>query len=161
MVIFDSFCFDLTMFSLLMLFFMGTLPVSNLFMALLTASLAKSIVQENLLTFGQPVGFNWYFPGLYSLMVPYHDICDFWYSGHISTALILIYGLRLLVQLYPDRPLFRNIHNIWLYIRIVYIYVQMTFLRTHFVIDMSGGVVMAGIAVLVAEKLSYCFDVMI
>lgn len=50
MVIFDSLCFDLTMFTLLWLFYAGTLPFCNLFCGLLTASVGKSIVQENLLT---------------------------------------------------------------------------------------------------------------
>ena len=31
--------------------------------------------------------------------------------------------------------------------------------RTHFIIDMTAGVAMAGVAILIAEKLSYIFDV--
>ena len=44
----------------------------------------------------QPVGFNWYFPGLYAILVPFHDINDFYFSGHISNAAIfctVLYGL--------------------------------------------------------------------
>ena len=73
-VIFDSFIFDMTMFGMLMLFFIDTFPVMNLFCGLLAGSVSKSIIQENFLTLGQPIGFNWFFPGIFSLMVPYHDI---------------------------------------------------------------------------------------
>ena len=110
---------------------------------------------------GQPAGFNWYFPGVYSVMVPYHDIQDFFYSGHISTALVFIYGLKILTKWYPDRWLYRLYYKVWVYFRIPYIWMQMIFTRTHFVIDMTGGVAMAGVAILIAERLCYIFDVIL
>ena len=88
-------------------------------------------------------------------MVPYHDIQDFWYSGHISTALMLIYGLCLLVELYPERTFFRYVRNIWVFVRLPYIWTMMTLFRTHYFIDMTGAVAISGVIVPFAEKLSY------
>ena len=79
LVIYDSFTFDLGMYALLYLFSMGVFTSTAPFTSLGVNSLGKIFVQENLLTMGKPTGFLWYFPGLYSIMVPYWDILDFFY----------------------------------------------------------------------------------
>ena len=92
LVIYDSFTFDLGMYALLYLFSMGVFTSTAPFISLGINSVGKIFVQENLLTMGKPTGFLWYFPGLYSIMVPYWDILDFFYSGHVSTAIVASYG---------------------------------------------------------------------
>jgi len=41
-------------------------------------------VQDKFLM-GRPEGFNYFDPGAVSMVVPYHDISDFYFSGHIGT----------------------------------------------------------------------------
>ena len=69
--------------------------------------------------------------------------------------------MRILVELNPERAFFRYVYNVWLYIRLPYIWIMMTFLRTHFVIDMIGGVFFAYLALRMAEKICYVFDVFV
>ena len=93
-VIFNSFCIDVTFYSLLIAYCYGRLKGHAGFLGLLICSGSKTIMQEYFFVFEQPHGFNWYFPGIYSLCVPYHDISDFYFSGHISTGIVFTYMLR-------------------------------------------------------------------
>ena len=113
-----------------------------------------------MLALEQPPGFNWFFPGLYSFMVPYHDINDFFYSGHIPTACILTYGIYQLHRLHPDSKFFKYWFYFWLLFKLPYIWLMMTWTRTHFVIDLSCGAAMAWVVLHFVEKyISYWFDI--
>lgn len=35
-----------------------------------------------------PQGYNWAYPGVFSIFVPYGKTADFFYSGHIGTCMI-------------------------------------------------------------------------
>jgi len=35
-----------------------------------------------------PKGYNWAFPGVFSLVVPYGKTADFFYSGHVGSCMI-------------------------------------------------------------------------
>lgn len=48
----------------------------------------------NLFLMRYPEGYLWEFPGIYSLTVPYGKSNDFFYSGHVSTALIVMLEFR-------------------------------------------------------------------
>ena len=83
-VVFDHFCFDVTMLAILYLCVADFYDAIGVFLIpFLLGSAAKAFVQDNGLTFHQPHGYNWYFPGAYSVMVPYHDMSDLYFSGHI------------------------------------------------------------------------------
>lgn len=92
LIIFDSWTFDLATFGLLYLFGDGVLVGTACFWTLLWNAVSKAVIQENLLTFEQPDGFNWYYPAMYSFVIQYYDLLDFFYSGHVSTSLVLAYG---------------------------------------------------------------------
>ena len=51
MVIFNSFCFDITMYSLLYLFWSGVFLGVSCFIALGISSITKAFVEEHMLTF--------------------------------------------------------------------------------------------------------------
>ena len=43
---------------------------------------------QNYYLMGRPEGFLWSDPGIPSLTVPYHDTNDFYYSGHVGSAIL-------------------------------------------------------------------------
>lgn len=43
---------------------------------------------------GRLEGFIFGYPGLHSLTVPYHDVNDFFYSGHIGTCFLIVLEFR-------------------------------------------------------------------
>ena len=155
MIIFDHVFFDLTMFSLLYLFVFDMHFSTAFCWSLGLCSGMKTFTQENLFFMAKPEGFNWYFPGVYSLMVPYWDILDFFYSGHISTALSFIYGLKCLSLRHPNVAFYRYATNFWIYFRLPYIWIMMTWQRTHFFIDMTAAFAMTFVGSRVAEGLAY------
>ena len=110
---------------------------------------------------GRPPGFNWYFPGLYSAIVPYHDINDFYYSGHISTSGIFLCALYQLTVIHPDAKHFKYAFYFWIAFKIPYIWVMMTWTRTHYMIDLAGGLCFVPIVAIAAEKVGYLIEVLV
>ena len=98
LIIFDSALFDIAVFGLLFLFKADKLRSVSAFLAFLISSLTKTQIGERMLAMGRLPGYNYEFPGFYSTVVPYHDIYDFYYSGHMATTAILIYFMHGLVK---------------------------------------------------------------
>ncbi len=51
--------------------------------------------RQALLNFGMQMaryssGYMWLFPGMYALTVPYFDVNDFYFSGHIMTSTLFL-----------------------------------------------------------------------
>ena len=113
------------------------------------------------MTVGRLPGFNYYFPGLYSLIVPYHDIYDFYYSGHYATAAILICSLYSLTKRHPNITIYKFLFVAWIAFKLPYIWLYMTAVRTHYFIDFMSGICFGLAAFRLAEKLSYVFDVLV
>ena len=128
-------------------------------MAIFLSAINKTIIEEHLLTLNRDPEYNFWFPGIYSAIVPYHDILDFYYSGHMSTSAILIYFLYGLTKEYPDVGLFYWLLQIWKWFRVPFIFIYMSALRAHFSIDFMSGFCMGIIWAMVAEKISYVGDV--
>ena len=42
----------------------------------------------NLVIYEIPKGYNWGYPGVMSLFVPYGATADFFYSGHVGTCVL-------------------------------------------------------------------------
>jgi hypothetical protein len=45
-------------------------------------------ITTNIFLIEMPQGYNWAFPGFFSLFVPYGKTADFFYSGHIGGCMI-------------------------------------------------------------------------
>ena len=114
-----------------------------------------------MLTLDKPTGFMWYFPGVYSIMVPYWDILDFFYSGHISTAIIFAYAFYGLHKMYPSVPFYRCTFIFYAFFKLIYCWIMMIFTRTHFTIDMTFGLAFAYLSTRVGEALCYYPDVLL
>ena len=107
-----------------------------------------------MLQLGRKDGFNYFFPGMHSVVVPYDDIYDFYFSGHTATCAILIYTLRSLMRHHPKSQLFKVMFWLWLSFKLVYIWLYMTSLRTHYLIDYTSGFCFGILSCIAAEKLS-------
>lgn len=95
------------------------------------------------------------------MIVPYHDIQDFYYSGHLATAAILICALYSLIKRNPGVTIYHFLFVFWLAFKLPYIVLYMTAIRTHYIIDFASGICFGVLAFIMAEQLSYLFDVRI
>jgi hypothetical protein len=97
-------------------------------------------------------GFLFRYPGFPSLTVPYHDSNDFFYSGHVGTCFILVLEARTKGWYRLSWFCFFVMCNQW---------IMMMLIRTHYVIDMVTGVIIAHYLHILAERLSFLVDVKI
>jgi hypothetical protein len=95
-------------------------------------------------------GFLFRYPGIPSLVVVYHDSNDFFFSGHIGTCFI--------VALEYKACKWFKMHYLMLFIMCNQ-WFMMTCVRTHYIIDMITGVVIAHYFHMLSEKLTYYVDV--
>ena len=100
---------------------------------------------------GRMPGFTYFDPGVYSLTVPYHDVNDFFYSGHVGTCLLIT--LEYYSSKYYKMALFTLLIlvNQWTMLSLV---------RTHYIIDLVTGVLFAHYFFIQAERASYVTDVL-
>jgi hypothetical protein len=98
---------------------------------------------------GRPAGFLWSFPGIHSMTVPYPDIDDFFFSGHVGTCMLLVLEYRAMG--------WTKWSNICLFVMLNQ-WVLMTFVRTHYIIDMIAGLFFAHYFHYHAEWASYFID---
>lgn len=98
---------------------------------------------------GRPVGFLWSFPGIISLTVPYFDTNDFYFSGHVGST--TLYSSEYLAMKW-------NKMAAVIIFCVVDVWVALTFLRTHYIIDFTSGYVFARFVHRIGEKLSYYPD---
>lgn len=95
-------------------------------------------------------GFLFRYPGFPSLAVPYHDSNDFFYSGHVGTCFILVLEARSKKWYRLSWMCFVIMCNQWAMLMLV---------RTHYIIDMVTGLVVAHYMHQLAERLSFLVDV--
>ena len=97
-------------------------------------------------------GFLWSWPNFQSIAVPYHDTNDFYYSGHISNS--MLYSSEFWAMKWKKYAAFTmfSIINVW---------ITLTFLYTHYVIDFTTGVCVGRLVFRWGEKLTYYVDVKI
>lgn len=101
---------------------------------------------------GRPYGFLWTWPGFYSVVVPYHDTNDFYFSGHVGTCVLMILEYKASKHFKMMLFMIFICANQWL---------LMTFVRTHYIIDLVAGFIFAHYCHIAAEWLSYWPDVKI
>lgn len=109
----------------------------------------RSVIQTIFLM-GRPVGFLWSYPGIISLTVPYFDTNDFYFSGHVGST--TIFSSEYLAMKYYKMA------TVIIFI-VVDVWVSLTFLRTHYIIDFLSGYVFARVVHRIGEKLTYFPDV--
>jgi len=127
-------------------FFGGTF---RLILAMIVFYPIRNVIQA-LFLMGRPVGFLWSYPGIIALTVPYFDTNDFYFSGHVGST--TIFSSEYLAMKW----------NKWaalIIFVVVDVWVSLTFLRTHYIIDFTSGYVYARFVHRVGEKLSYFADV--
>ena len=98
---------------------------------------------------GRPEGFLWAYPGIQSLTVPYPDINDFYFSGHVGTCMLISLEFRAM-KFYK--------FSYFAGFTLVTEWIIMTFLRTHYISDLVSGVIFAQCFHIIAERLIYFFD---
>ena len=109
----------------------------------------RNVIQAIFLM-GRPVGFLWSYPGIISLTVPYFDTNDFYFSGHVGST--TLYSSEYLAMKWYKMA------TIIIFV-VIDVWVTLTFLRTHYIIDFFSGYVYARFVHRIGEKLSYYPDV--
>ena len=89
-------------------------------------------------------------PGFPSLFVPYHDSNDFYYSGHVGTCFIVVLETRAKKWYRLSYLCTFIMINQW---------IMMMFVRAHYIIDMTTGLMVAHYFHKIGERLSYFIDV--
>jgi len=103
----------------------------------------------NLVIYEIPKGYNWGYPGVMSLFVPYGATADFFYSGHVGTC-VLQYN-----------EFHSNGKSNWAAFCIVTMLFQifmMVALRSHYTLDMLAAVIFAHYIYIMSERYSYLVD---
>ena len=83
---------------------------------------------------GRPEGFLWSYPGVIAVTVPYPDLNDFFYSGHVGTCVLLVLEYRAMSWFKMSYFSLFVMANQW---------ALMTFVRTHYITDMVAGAIIA------------------
>ena len=99
-----------------------------------------------------PDGYLWDFPSLYSITVPYGKTNDFYYSCHVGCCMICFLEYS------------SNGWKKFSYFSLLVMMLQgtlMILLRSHYSIDLFGGVVFAHYIWIMSERYSYYVDVKI
>jgi hypothetical protein len=97
----------------------------------------------------EPEGYNWGWPGWFSITVPYGKTDDFFYSGHVGVCMIM----------YLE---FSAVGWYWMSIYSLFTMgfqiILMLALRSHYTIDIISGIVFAHYFWILSEKYSYLVD---
>lgn len=96
-----------------------------------------------------PAGYNWAYPGVFSIFVPYGKTADFFYSGHIGICMLQYLEFDACGQRWWSIfSLFAMMSQIFMMIA----------LRSHYTMDMMAAVIFAHYFWVMAEKYSYIID---
>ena len=96
-----------------------------------------------------PVGYNWGYPGIMSIFVPYGETADFFYSGHVGICMVFFLEFNKIGWHY------------WSYFALCTLCMQfllMIALRSHYTVDMLSAMVFAHYFFIIAETHSYIID---
>jgi hypothetical protein len=94
-------------------------------------------------------GFTFFDPGMYSITVPYHDVNDFFYSGHVGTCMLVYLEFRSAKYYKLSYFVMFILINEWLMLCLV---------RTHYIIDLITGVIVAQYVFQISEKICFVSD---
>ena len=94
-------------------------------------------------------GFLFFYPGFHSFTVPYHDVNDFFYSGHIGTCFLIVLEYRACRWYKMSYFTVFIMINQWM---------MMCLVRTHYIIDMVTGLIVSHYIFMIAERLTFFVD---
>jgi len=143
---------------LYMFYLFGSLQIagSRLIIACLIGLVGKNIFMTFVMIMGRLDGYLYFWPGMYSMTTHYHDAYDFFWSGHLCTAGLMLYEFY---DLHRKNP---NTHfKYWYILNIALIFyhsAMMTAVRAHYWIDLTAGLCMGILSCRVAELLAYYPD---
>ena len=110
---------------------------------------ARGFLQEKFVL-SRPFGYIWGDPGWPAITIPYHDMLDFYYSGHIGST--FMYACEL----------YQNDEMKLFYVAIA-IHLSMwpllVFVRTHYWIDMITAYIVAHWCIMMSEQICFITDV--
>ena len=155
-LIFCSLCMDITMVTGMVVFVIygktWRLPI-----ALIMFYLLRMMVQK-LFLLRYPEGYLWSYPGFPSLVVPYGKTNDFFYSGHVGGACVMMLEFRSLANTLREHKVFMRSMQIFAILTIVLQIFLMIFLRGHYSIDMISGLIFGHYFHMVATGVSPSWD---
>lgn len=96
-----------------------------------------------------PVGYNWGYPGIMSIFVPYGETADFFYSGHVGVCMLQFLEYNAIGWHY------------WSYFALATMCMQFTLmisLRSHYTVDMLSALIFAHYFFMIADTHSYVID---
>ena len=149
-IIFASFLMDLMILSFLGFFYFYWRSYRIMFGYVLFF-VTRTFLQKNFFM-TRLEGFTFFYPGLYSITVPYHDVNDFFYSGHVGTCLLICLEYRAAKWHKMSYFIFFILINQWMMLCLV---------RTHYIIDLVTGIIFAHYMHSWAERVSFVSDVLI
>ena len=88
-------------------------------------------------------------PGWPAITIPYHEMLDFFFSGHIGNTFIWTW------ELYQQGE--TTLLKIGLFIHFI-MWPFLVIIRTHYWIDMITGLIVGHWSILMAEQLNYLVD---
>ena len=83
------------------------------------------------------------------MSVPYHDVNDFFYSGHIGTCFLIVLEYRACKWFKMSYFTVFIMLNQW---------VMMTLVRTHYIIDLITGLIVSHYVFMLAERIAFFID---
>ena len=97
-------------------------------------------------------GFLWFDPGWPAITVPYHDMLDFFYSGHIGNTFIYTF------EFYNNKEYKLAFVGFLIHLGM---WPHLILVRTHYWIDLITGIIVGHWCYMMGELLSYATDVKI
>ena len=105
---------------------------------------------QNKVLFGRPDGFNFFDPGWMSATVPYHDISDFYFSGHVGV--LFLYTFEYYSVGYKTMS--------YLTVFIAFLEgLMLVITRAHFIIDFTTAIAFSFVLHRLGELLSHLTEV--
>ena len=159
LMIVNSFLIDIMVLYTFYMMYTGENKSVAVFIAVILTSTGKTVVQ-NISSLGRLPGFLYFYPGAYSMTVAYHDVNDFYYSGHTSMTFDVAYFL-LAIKLMRSQQEKKYTWLFWTWTigMGAYVYFMITVLFTHYIIDVTSALGIAFVFCCLSEKLSYAIDV--
>ena len=94
-------------------------------------------------------GFLFSNPGFRSFVVPYHDTNDFYYSGHVGVCTLVA------LEYYSSKWYKMSYFTTFILINQ---WIMMMLVRTHYIIDMVTGLIMAHYVFMWSERIAFYVD---
>ena len=126
----------------------------RIWVASITFFIVRALVQS-VIILQFPEGFNWSYPGFFSVFVPYAETPDFFFSGHTGVTVINILEFRACGGIWLYLWSYLAVFNLCLQI------FQFEVLRVHYCVDIMTGAIVAHYIYILTERYIHVVDVWI